>query len=208
MSNAKRFPLVVLAIGVLAMASCGENDEGVGGGGTPRAPLIGEQIERMGRAAINTALSSPFASEEERGDAEDAYNAAANPIQWTSMFTDGFAANLAIFDGLDRNCGNQLLAGDEAVPGRYDALASVLADDQLYVNTEFGTCQTYLAVEANALGIVNDDCGGRTPLYDTIDVSYSVLAAGALSGVGDGIPLDADSEPSITELPFYAEPNS
>lgn len=82
----------------------------------------------------------------------------------------------------------------------------MLADDQLYVNTASGVCQTYLAVEANAVGIPNTDCGGRTPLYDTIDVSYSVLAAGALSGVGDGVPMDADGTASASEFPFFDEP--
>jgi hypothetical protein len=116
------------------------------------------------------------------------------------------ASNLAIYDGLDRVCGNQLLAGDTAAAGRYAALAGVLADDRLYVNTAAGTCQIYLGVEGNAVGITNDDCGGRTPLEDTIDVSYSVLAAGTLSGVTDGVPSDADGTASLDDFPFYAPP--
>ena len=204
MMYAKRFQVLACALAFGAMASCGDDDNK---NGDPSPPQLGEQIERMGRAAINTALSKPFTASDVRGAAEDVYNAASDPSQWASMFSAEFASNLAIFDGLDRNCGNQLLAGTSAAPGRYDALAGVLADDQLYVNTDSGTCQTYLAVEANALGITNDDCGGRTPLYDTIDVSYSVLAAGTLSGVGDGILDDADSDASITTLPFYDEIN-
>jgi hypothetical protein len=117
------------------------------------------------------------------------------------------AGNLAILDGLDRNCGNQLLAGSSPVAGRYDALAGVLADDQLYVNTASGTCAQYLAVEANAVGIPNTDCGGRTPLEDSIDTTYSLLAAGALSGVTDGVPEDADSDPSLTVFPYLDDPS-
>ena len=64
-------------------------------------------------------------------------------------------------------------------------------------------------MEADATGVApNDDCGGRAPLYDVIDTSYSVLAAGALSGVGDGVPVPTgDKAPSATDFPFFAEPN-
>jgi hypothetical protein len=83
----------------------------------------------------------------------------------------------------------------------------VLADDRLYVNTGSGSCQQYLAVEANAVGIPNSDCGGRTPLEDSIDTTYSLLAAGALSGVTDGVPIDADSTPSLTVFPYLDDPS-
>jgi hypothetical protein len=169
--------------------------------------VLGVQVERMGRAGINTAVTDPFYQDDlQHGLVQDAFNASADPTQWAAQFTDSNAVNLAILDGLDRNCGNQLLAGPDPVAGRYDALAGVLADDRLYVNTASGECQQYLAVEGNAVGITNDDCGGRTPLHDTIDVSYSVLAAGMLSGVGDGVPMDTDSTPSLSEFPFLAPP--
>lgn len=178
---------------------------------TPPAgqPAEGPQIDRMGRAAINTALIGPFLDPGlggPRGALQDTYNGAAIPGQWNERFSHEIAANLAIYDGLDRTCGNQLLAGDTAAAGRYSALAGVLADDQLYVNTASGTCQIYLGVEGNAVGITNDDCGGRTPLEDTIDVSYSVLAVGALSGVTDGIDSDTDGTASLDDFPFYAPP--
>jgi hypothetical protein len=137
----------------------------------------------------------------------DAYNSASDPSEWVGLFADEIATNIAILDSLDTVCGNQLLAGDAVAPGRYSALAGVLADDQLYVNTASGTCQQYLAVEGNAVGITNTDCGGRTPLEDTIDVTYSVLAVGALTGVGDGVPIDADGTASITAFPYLDTPN-
>lgn len=172
--------------------------------GAPR--LLGIQVERMGRAGVNTAATDPFfANEEEHGAFQNDYNAASDPAQW-STFAPRIAGNLAILDSLDRNCGNQLLAGPQPVAGRYDALAGVLADDRLYVNSASGTCQQYLAVEGNAVGIPNNDCGGRTPLHDTIDVTYSVLAIGALSGVGDAIASDGDGNASLTEFPFLDEP--
>jgi Domain of unknown function (DUF4331) len=169
--------------------------------------LLGVQVERMGRAGINTAVTDPFWQDEiEHGRLQDVFNAGADPAQWAAQWAARTAGNIAILDGLDRDCGNQLLAGPDPVAGRYDALAGVLADDRLFVNTASGSCQQYLAVEGNAVGITNDDCGGRTPLADTIDVSYSVLAIGALTGVGDGIPNDSDSTPSLSEFPFLEPP--
>lgn len=177
--------------------------------GCPTAPsrLLGLQVERMGRAGINTAVVDPFfAHEDEHGVVQNEYNASADPARWGDAFAARMATNLAILDGLDTVCGNQLLAGPEPVAGRYAALAGVLADDRLYVDTRSGTCQQYLGVEGNAVGIRNDDCGGRTPLEDTIDVSYSVLAAGQLSGVDDGIASDSDGAASLTEFPFLQPP--
>jgi len=171
------------------------------------------QIDRMGRAGVNTALTNPFfresvPTEELAHEAIlDTYNAASNPKQWVTTFSSEIAQNLAILDSLDTVCGNQLLAGPAPVAGRYNTLAGILADDQLYVNTNSGTCNQYLAVEANAVGITNNDCGGRTPLEDTIDTTYSVLAAGALGGVTDGVPVDGDGAASLTEFPFLDRPN-
>jgi hypothetical protein len=166
----------------------------------------------MGRAAVNTALTNPFyretvANEESRHEmVVDDYNAASDPSQWGARFSSLIASNLAILDSLDRVCGNQTLAGPTPVPGRYKALADILADDQLYVNTASGTCNQYLAVETNAIGIANTDCGGRTPLENTIDITYSVVAVGALTGVTNGITSDADGTASLTAFPFLDRP--
>jgi hypothetical protein len=170
-----------------------------------RGPELGTQIDRMGRSAVNTALNATFSADEAVEDAaEDAYNVAGADM--FSLFTSAIQANLAIYDSLDTVCGNQFAAAPLSAD-RYAALAGVLADDQLYVNSDASTCTTYLAVEANATGIIpNADCGGRTPLYDTIDVTYSVLAIGALSGVGDGILADANPGHSATVFPWLAAP--
>jgi len=166
----------------------------------------------MGRAGVNTALTNPFyresvASEELQHEMiVDDFNAASDPSQWVARFSSLIASNLAILDSLDRVCGNQVLAGPAPVPGRYTTLADILADDQLYVNTASGTCNQYLAVEANAIGIVNTDCGGRTPLENTIDITYSVVAVGALTGVTNGITSDADGTASLTAFPFLDRP--
>jgi hypothetical protein len=206
---------IALVATVVLLSGCGSDDDG-GGAPTPTPtstptsnpppPAVGAQIERMGRAAVNTALVGPFEEQQLRGQMQDAYNAAADPAEWDDQFADEMARSLAVYDALDAECGNQLLAGTAVEPGRYDALASVLADDQLYVNTESGSCEIYFGVEADALGFANDDCGGRTPLEDTIDVTYSALGTPSFGGVTDGIPEDADGTASAADFPFYDEP--
>jgi hypothetical protein len=141
----------------------------------------------------------------ERGDAKDAYNEAA--VEDWSDFNEQFEVSLAILDGLDGTCGNQLYWDDTAGIA-YARLAAVLTDDQLYVNSDEGVCGTYLGVEAEVLGVVEPgegDCGGRTPLDDVIDRSYSALAAGLLTGVDDTITSD-DETHSNTDFPFLAAP--
>jgi hypothetical protein len=183
---------------------------GDGPAGFPAAPAVGAQIDRMGRPGVNTALTDPF---EFNGvmmadTNKNTYNANADPATWRAAFAPAFARALAVIDGLDRNCGNQLLAANPtmpATPTRYATLAGALADDRLYVNTATSTCSVYLAVEANATGIIpNMDCGGRKLEYDVIDTTYSVLAIGSPSGVTDGVANDSTF---LMSWPFLAAPN-
>jgi hypothetical protein len=191
---------------------------GEGGVVFPPAPALGSQIDRMGRPAVNTALTDPFdiVSGSTKDQVKDAYNSASDPSTWSTLFRGYIRQNLAILDGLDSSsaatgCGNQFAIGTAttgAGVSRYDALAGVLADDRLYVNTELAgstlNCGQYLAVEANATNIVpNSDCGGRKPLYDVIDTSYSVLSIGMLSGVSDGVPTDGTP---VNTFPFLGPP--
>ena len=196
--NKRTFSRMTVTVLSLGLAACKD----------PLPPALGPQIDRMGRAGVNTALTDPFdLNTTMKGAVQDGYNAAATASQWGAAYGSRIAANLAILDSLDTVCGNQLLAGPAPVSGRYNTLASVLADDQIYVNSSSGTCSTYLAVEANAVGITNSDCGGRTPLVDTIDRTYSVLAIGALGGVTDGVASDADGAASLTAFPFLRRAN-
>ncbi len=209
--------LIVLAACACAAAACGggggKTDAGptqdgaiADAGAPPSIPALGTQIDRMGRPAINTALDHAFDPNMAMKDAaKDAYNVAADPAMWT-QFVSEIRANLAILDGLDANCGNQI-AADQTAGMRYAFLAGVLADDRLFVNTASGTCATYLGVEANALGLANTDCGGRQPLEDVIDVTYSLLAAGAPSGVTDGVAADTTNPPNAMTFPFLGAPN-
>lgn len=187
-------------------------DGGTGGGSTdpkPRGPdhppTLGARIDRMGRAAIGTALIATFnADSDEKGTMKDAYNA-AEPETWNS-FEDEMRANLAILDSLDENCGNQLLA--DASDSRYATLASILADDRLYVLSTAGECGVYLGLEGEIAGALEagaGKCGGRSPNDDVIERSYSVLAAGLLSGVDDTI-TENDKE-NLDDFPFLAQPH-
>jgi len=188
-------------------------DGGNGSNGEPKprgagnAPSLGLQIDRMGRPAINTALNATFESDAEiKGAAKDAYNA-AGPATWSS-FEGEIKKNLAILDSLDTNCGNQLLAGAGA--NRYATLASVLANDQIFVNSASGTCGVYLGLEGEFVGALKageGGCGGRTPVDDVIERSYSVLAAGILAGVDDTITKD-DADHDITTFPWLAAPKN
>lgn len=218
----KRLTTILLALGVAtAFAACDDDDNNnldagadvdTGTNGTPRGadnpPTPGVQIDRMGRAAINTALNNTFNADSDAKDsAKDAYNADDAPGDW-SDYQDDFAGSLAILDSLDTVCGNQLLAGDEAEAGRYSGLAGVLTDDQLYVNTDSGECGTYLGLEAEVVGVLPagaGGCGGRTPSDDVIERSYSVLAAGALEGVDDTITADDGAQSD--EFPFLGPPS-
>jgi len=180
--------------------------------GNPAVPKLGTQVDRMGRPAINTALTDPFALTPSspgltEDQTKDAYNSAPTAAATVTTFAPGIAANLAILDALDGTCGNQF---GFSLKSSYAPVAGVLADDQLYVNSGSSTCGQYLAVEAAATGIIAAaaaDCGGRTPLEDVIDTSYSTLAAGILSGVGDGISADGDGTSSLTAFPYLTAPN-
>jgi len=236
--------VVALCCAAVVLAGCSSDDEEVTTTVTPPAtvtntdpppPVVGiAQIDRMGRAVVNTANTAPFFREptvvlncpacvREKVDHDiigDDYNVETVPAQW-SRFSSIIAANLAILDGLDGVCGNQVLAGP-AGAGRYKRLADLLANDQLFVNTNSGKCTQYLAVEAVAAGVPGadaNDCGGRTPTENSVDVSYSLFAAGVLSLPLPGLPApllpfltngttsDADGPGvSTTVFPFLDKP--
>ncbi len=182
---------------------------------------LGAQIDGMGRPAINTALVTTFASDAIRGAAEDEYNATDNSDR--SNFTDTMADQFAVYDSLVAACGdNPLTNRASANPAdglavgkdRYNFIASVFADDQLYLNSasggsESGQCAQYLAAELGVIGVpgLGSDCGGRTPLYDVIQTTYSAVAIGAASGVDDGVAADNIAQ-STTVFPFLAAPRS
>lgn len=226
----------LVAIGVMSVAGygCGDDDDAVTtktdsgtpvtetGTGTetgtdsgpkpPTVPTLGAQIDRLGRPAINTALNHTFDPDAgTKGAAKDEYNQDTAQAGWSAKYTPQQAANLAVYDGLDRNCNNQFLASDAGAAQnsntlKYGTLASVTADDRLWLNTAGTSCTTYLAVEANATGIIpNMDCGGRGLGYDVIDTTYSIVSIGAPAGVTDGVTADP-AKTGGTTFPFLAAP--
>ena len=233
--------ILLVTLGIAALASCGGNNNKTpdaaqqidaaktpdGPPGPPAPPTLGAQIDRMGRPAINTALNHTFdVTTSTKNAAKDAYNADGGTGNW-GTYAGEFAKNLALLDALDSSsavgtatngCGNQILynasvtGGGAAAANSYATLASVLADDQLYLDTSTGTCTAYLGVELDYLQLATGDCGGRTPSEDVIDVSYSALAAGT-SGfnpqtlaplVGDGVGPHGDLS---TMFPFLGAPH-
>jgi hypothetical protein len=204
-------------------------------------------MDRLGRPAINTALNHGF--DPAGGPAKDAYNQDGSPGGWAAAYTANFAGNLGILDVLDTGltctngacsaenaptlsdgCGNQAfyngaLLGSgsaDASATSYTTLATVLADDQLYLDTtktlaELSTThQGYLAVELNAYGMIpNTVGGGRAPTMDVIDTTYTAVAIGVRGfdasndfkpAFGDGVDGPHAGVTNDT-FPFLATPH-
>jgi len=166
------------------------------------------RIDRAGRPLTGNALLGTTASDEVADRLKEAYNAA------TPSTSDRFVAeiekNLALYDGFDGRCGDAFLADAKARAHRYRPLARLLADDRLWVNAASATCTQPFAVELVALGGHAEwanDCGGRTPLYDAVDVYRSLLANGTTRGIDDGVDRD-ERDHSTTMFPFLAAPDA
>lgn len=183
----------------------------------PPAPDLGAvQLDRMGRAAVNTALNETFvktiggigASENiAREMAEDDYNATKDATLWDTKFKATAAVQLAILDGLDGTCGNQPLACTNGSPNAmcYGGLAGVLVNDRLWATTNYTSCQSYLGVEVKVLNPAAPvDCGGRRPADDVIATTYTVLS-GATSTFDDGITAPNGLHPDT--FPYFAPVN-
>jgi hypothetical protein len=230
----------LFAIAALAVAACGGDDGGGkdgggsdGGNNFPPAPALGAQIDRIGRPAINTALNAVFEPDAAKKKAQkDAYNQAGEAATWaTTEVATGqtvvkeFSKHIAVFDVIDtgqanvdpNGCGNGALYVPPASATSYDMLSTVLADDQLYVDTTKSSCEFYLSVEvevATGGALRHTECGGRTLTQDVVDSSYSVLAAG-LHGfnatnfaplLGDGAGPHADVNNDV--FPFLGAPHN
>ena len=165
------------------------------------------QLDRMGRPLTGNALLAPLAADEVSDALKEQYNAGAR-AEWAKL-VPAIQETLGLYDGFDGVCGNQLLADRSAQPAlRYRAMAELLADDRLWVNGTSRACKQFFAVELAHLdgkAALRDDCGGRTPTQDAVDVYRSLLANGTTTGVDDGVDRD-EHEHSATEFPFLAAP--
>ena len=164
----------------------GGGDTGGGAGGD--SGVATTPFDRVGRPGVSTALIASDAD-------KDAYNANGDPSTWDSSFRAPMESRMMVVDGLDGTEGNALL-------GDTSALASILLDDRLRIDTSVPECTNYLALEIQLGG-----CGGRTLESDVIDDTLQHLVA-------QGMPVSdladfADENPMpLTEWPFLAPPNA
>jgi len=238
------------ALLLVAAAGCGDNLKLVDAhqvdakDAIPNVPTLGTQMDRLGRPAINTALNHAFDGTTGAGSAKDAYNQDGSPGGWAANAA-AFAASLAFIDVLDTGlsctagtctpnagaaagagCGNQaeyngqLLGSGSATPQSYATLATILSNDQLYLDTSKNSCElpgtahaNYLGVELNVLASLPNTCGGRAPTNDVMDASYTVLATGVNGfnttdfspAIKDGVGPHADV--SNDTFPFLGAPH-
>ena len=165
------------------------------------------QIDRMGRPLTGNALLGTIAPEEVSDALKERYNAATPAT--SAQFIDEIEKGLALYDGFDGECGNAWLADARRAKHRYRKLATLLADDRLWVDSRATECTEFLAVELAHLSgntAATRDCGGRTPTEDAIDIYRSLLANGTTRGVDDGVDRD-DHEHSSSVFPFLAAPD-
>lgn len=164
------------------------------------------QVDRAGRPLTGNALLGTIASASVSDKLKEQYNA-ATPATAASFIAE-IEQGLALYDGFDSQCGNQLLADMDAPPAtRYRAMATLLADDRLWVNAASTICTQLFAVELASLGRREgrDDCGGRAPDYSALNVYRSLLVTGDIDGVDDGVNRD-EREHSAAKFPFLAPP--
>jgi len=176
---------------------------GMGGEAPAETP-----VDRMGRPAINTALTDRFSAGHDA--AAEAYNVNHDDTTWDAMYAADFAASIAIYDAIDTVCMNQAFScDDETDAACYGVFAGVLADDKLWLDTDYTTCVTYLGVEADATGLLaNDDCGGRRPVDDVIQRTYSLLVNGSLADIDDGIAVEPETLAADGTFPYLGAPNN
>jgi hypothetical protein len=175
----------------------------------PPIPKLGQPIERTARPLIKTALvGGPLAPDAVSNRRKEAYNRVVGRNGWM-QFSRDIEHTLELYDGFDGKCGNQWLADTKVEPSkRYWKLASLLADDRIWVNSASATCTQFMAVEFTALGTpraLPGDCGGRTPNYDASNIFRSLLIDGTSNGGVDGLSHDEKIH-STTDFPFLAEP--
>jgi hypothetical protein len=166
-----------------------------------------KQLDRMGRPLTGNALLAPLAADGVSDGLKARFNESTPAT--SAQFIPEIEKTLGLYDSFDGQCGNQWLADrSQETPLRYRALAELLADDRLWVNSESTLCMRFFAVELATVGGQSEltiDCGGRTPNYDAVDVYRSLLANGTIRGVDDGVDRD-EKEHSISAFPFLASP--
>jgi hypothetical protein len=167
-----------------------------------------KQLNRVGRPLTKNALLGLFAADDVGDQLKEDWNVATPAT--SARFVPEIQKGLALYDAFDGQCGNQLLAEPKAAPSkRYLALATLLADDRLWVNSTSTVCTQLMAVELTALAghkSLANDCGGRSPNYKAANIWRSLLVDGTNVSVDDGVEHD-DHDHSATVFPFLAAPD-
>jgi len=120
-----------------------------------------------------------------------------------------------VINGSD-GCGNQAFYNGSAGSAAYGQLATVLTDDEIYLDTSKKMCAGYLAVEfyIAVLGLpAPTTCGGRAPSYDVIDTTYTLAAIGVggfnvqtfAPAFGDTVAKHNDTDDTM--FPFLGAPH-
>jgi hypothetical protein len=119
-----------------------------------------------------------------------------------------------VVNGSD-GCGNQAFFNGSAGSAGYMTLATLLADDELYVDTSRSSCTNYLAVEFYyyILGSSASTCGGRAPSYDVVDSTYTLAVLGVAGfnpinfapAFGDTVSAHTDIDDAT--FPFLGAPH-
>ena len=196
--NRNTLALVVSFVAPWTLA-CGQGDQ------APAPPALGEQIDRMGRPGVTTALIDPINADNQKDQLQNQYNADTDSDQWVFNYRDRIRGNMALLDGIDGVCGNSLFrSGGTSFPGpeRYNNLSIAVAYDALFLNTSNGNCGgafSYLAVERSVFAFPAssaNDCGGRPPTVDVIDATYTALVRGraGFNGYPANPPCTTDTE--------------
>lgn len=165
------------------------------------------RIDRMGRPLTGNALLGTLGPAETAEALKAEYNRATPAA--ADAFVGEIEKSLALYDGFDGECGNAWLADADSGPSRYLPLATLLADDRLWVNGASGNCTELFAVERVALSGRRDlagDCGGRAPNLDAMDAYRALLVNGTTAGVSDGV--DRDEVGAGATFPFLAAPGA
>ena len=163
-------------------------------------------LDRMGRPLTGNALLGTLAPAVVSDKLKEDYNHATPAT--AARFVPEMEKTLGLYDGFDGKCGNQLLAGKVASAGRYRQLATLLADDRLWVNSASKVCTHFFAVELAELTgqrELANDCGGRSPTYSAANIYRSLLANGKPVGIDDGLTRD-EHDHSSSAFPFLAAP--
>jgi len=231
---------ISLAVASAALAACSDSKALPDGGardtsvpdvpGMSPPPVLGPQIDRLGRPGIATLLVAAFAAPADQAAQKDAYNRAPDPATWktTTLRTNvtiaaELASNLAAFDAIDTSpaipvgCGNAVDYIKPLTAASYASTAALFADDQLYIDTAMTTCNVFLALEIEQGGMgrfSHAECGGRTLTHDATDLTYSVLASGVVDGLDQAGGFSPNIHGSLTAhtdlltgFPFLGPPH-